>query len=647
MKTEQRITRMGVPHADLAALLLPRKYLDLTARPASAWEEGNTNAVLSVTVAGPATIHDGPPKRITAPGLDAEGTPVTLVAFGNVRPLQEAWREPEATYVAQGTLKVWREQYQLGNATLAPADWVNCIMPVYPSKKGVLGGERIRDLISERLAALATNAGEWLRSWFREAGEDWDEAALVTLAAEGHSELGSNIDALFFRAHQPRSVAEGEAACRALDRVAARLRIAQMRALLPPASEAARLQVSGGCWRTLLSGTDMKPTESQRAALRAIHEDLCAPHPMRRLLAGDVGSGKTLVYGMAAAGVAMAGSRSAVLLPGEVLVRQVAEEFRSWWPELSVATVTADGVEGDIEAPIMLGTSALLHREWETPFTLFVVDEQQRFSRAQREQLIGDETNLLEVSATPLPRSAALLALGGMEVSHLKPWTEKHIATTVVPRDDAKARRSLFESILADAQTGRQTAIIYPRREEDADSSGRSSAVEMAEAWQQRLPGQVELVHGKTPADEKAAALASMRDGKSQVLVATTVIEVGVDLPALQHIVVVEAERLGLAQLHQLRGRAARRGGEGRMSLITSKTDNEDVMARLNVLVEHQDGARVAWEDTRLRGFGALSGEAQSGAIESPFPGRSVEPEDAEAAADWLFLGNIPFPEQF
>ena len=378
---------------------------------------------------------------------------------------------------------------------------------------------------------------------------------------------------------------------------------------IPEAVEQAPISIAD--WRRRAPALPYSLTSDQEKAVEEIAADLRCRRPMRRLLSGDVGTGKTVVYALAALSVIDAGGRVAIMLPGQALAQQVHREILEYWPDIApvagLYTVETDGVPDS--SRLLIGTTALLFRDTGA-INLLVVDEQQRFSREQREKMLSAGTHLLEVSATCIPRTQALAKYGCLAVSQL---TTCHVAKEIRTRIRLPSdRANLFRAVKASLDRRHQILVVYPKRAKGspgaAESDDELPDAETAFAvWNRLFPGKVRLLHRDMDGTAKAMVLADMRHDRADILVATTVVEVGLTLPRLRRIVVVHAERFGLVTLHQLRGRVARTGGVGYCDLYLPQPVKDDVLDRLQILVDTQDGFEVAAADLRLRGFGDLA----------------------------------------
>ena len=367
-------------------------------------------------------------------------------------------------------------------------------------------------------------------------------------------------------------------------------------------------------------------TEAQRRVIRDIRGDLIQAVPMLRLLQGDVGSGKTLVALFAMLAAVESGAQAALLVPTEILARQhFATLSRMAAPAgvtIDVLTGRTKGRERDAileriaagQTQIVIGTHALFQDNVAyKDLVLAVVDEQHRFGVHQRLRLTakGISPHMLVMTATPIPRTLVLAAFGDMDVSKLteKPAGRKPIQTVVVPQERTG---DIVDRLRAALAEGKKAYWICPLVEESEESDLMS--VEERHATLAAVFGPAAgLVHGRMSGPEKDAAMLAFKNGETRLLVATTVVEVGVDVPDASIMVIEHAERFGLAQLHQLRGRVGR-GAEASSCILLYKGPlSENGHARLSILRETEDGFRIAEEDLKLRGEGELLGTRQSG----------------------------------
>ncbi len=387
-------------------------------------------------------------------------------------------------------------------------------------------------------------------------------------------------------------------------------------------------------------------TGAQKRSIKEIIADMRLPRPMNRLIQGDVGSGKTFV---ALASMLLAidsGADAALMAPTQILAEQHFLTFRKWLEPLGVNLVlrTANKREESIAAhgpTIFIGTHALLYDE--TLFTdlgLVVIDEQHKFGVAQRTALIRQGTlpDVLVMTATPIPRSLTMTIYGDLDVSLLdeKPAGRGKIITAL--RNKPK-QQDITDFVKAQLAEGRQAYLVYPLVEE-SDSVKAESATEAFPKWQKRLGAEhVGLIHGKLRPEEKDAVMEDFRSGKTKALVATTVIEVGVDVPNANLMILHHAERFGLAQIHQLRGRIGR-GEHKSYCVLVTDTKLPEAIEKLTVLERTSDGFEIAEADLRLRGPGDILGTAQSGLTDLRFADFITDTElirQARSLADQVF----------
>jgi ATP-dependent DNA helicase RecG len=385
------------------------------------------------------------------------------------------------------------------------------------------------------------------------------------------------------------------------------------------------LKATGRLRQRVMAALPFRLTPAQDRALAEIDADLAAPARMLRLLQGDVGSGKTLVALMAMLSAIEAGAQAALMAPTEILARQHAATLSGLLAAVGLEPVLLTGRERGArrarllkglasgEAKLAIGTHALFQDDVTfADLALAVVDEQHRFGVQQRLELAAKgEADLLVMTATPIPRTLVLSLYGDMAISELraKPPGRQPIETRAMPLARIGAIVAAVEAAL---DRGERLYWVCPLVA--ADEEGDLAAAEERHAMlRARFRERVGLVHGQMPAADKDAAMAAFARGDVRLLVATTVIEVGVDVPEAGVMVIEHAERFGLAQLHQLRGRVGRGARRSSCLLLYGEPLGAAARARLEILRETEDGFRIAEEDLRLRGPGELLGSRQSG----------------------------------
>jgi ATP-dependent DNA helicase RecG len=390
-------------------------------------------------------------------------------------------------------------------------------------------------------------------------------------------------------------------------------------------------------------------THAQNVAIREIFADMCSPQKMHRLLQGDVGSGKTIV-GLFAALLAMEnGYQAAFMAPTELLAEQHIRTIARLLAPLSIKPILLTGsmttrertkankvIAGKSPA-LVIGTHALIQEG--TVFGklgLAIIDEQHRFGVEHRAAMAGkgEAPDILLMSATPIPRSLALTMYGDLDVSTLneRPAGRQPI-TTVIRRE--KARDKVLSFVRRETDEGRQAYVVYPVIEESEKIDLKAATTMFQELSEGAFAGKrVALLHGRVPAAERDSTMRAFRDGLIDVLVATTVIEVGIDVPNATVMLIEHPERFGLSQLHQLRGRVGR-GAEQSYCILLGDYGQESA-ERLKIFASTEDGFEIAQADLRIRGMGNLFGEEQSGLatfrIADPIRDEALNIEAREAA---------------
>ena len=380
-----------------------------------------------------------------------------------------------------------------------------------------------------------------------------------------------------------------------------------------------------GVEKQIVDALPFKPTRAQMDAYKDVATDMGRPIPMRRMIQGDVGSGKTLVAALAAAQVSADGGITAFMSPTEILARQQAEAIGRFLAPVGIRVAALTGrdkgaareaILNDVRAgkiQVLSGTQALYQSDVDLPeLSLVVIDEQHRFGVADRLKLTakGASPHMLVMSATPIPRTMALAVHGDLDISVIgeKPANRQEVVTAAVP--DTRID-DVIQAVSRAVDRGERAFWICPAV--DSEDAGDASAIQRRDVLASYVNAPVELVHGRMPAQDRDAALEKLRTGEAPILVATTVIEVGVDVPEATIMVIEHAEKFGLAQLHQLRGRVGRGEKASSCLLLYQSPLTESGKERLDTLRKTTDGFEIAEADFRLRGPGDLLGLRQSG----------------------------------
>jgi ATP-dependent DNA helicase RecG len=409
-----------------------------------------------------------------------------------------------------------------------------------------------------------------------------------------------------------------------------------------------RINEVGTNTRSFIENLPFDLTEGQRSALRHIYQDLRSGYQMNRLVQGDVGAGKTVVAVAAMLMMVDQGYQAALMAPTEILAEQHYSNLDHWLSKLglSAALVTGGktgkkrqeiltGIQnGDIK--VVVGTHALLEQEVEIPkLGIAVIDEQHRFGVLQRAKLLAkkEHPHLLVMSATPIPRSLALTLYGELDVSVVKGLPAGRQPVKTIVKSDS-SREQVYQFMEEALSTGAQAYVVYPlvQESENLDLKDASAGFDLLK---ERFPAfKVGLVHGKMRSMDKEANMKLFKDGELDILVSTTVIEVGVDVPNASIMVIEHAERFGLSQLHQLRGRVGRGSASSTCFLMADFKRSADARERLATMERTNDGFEIAEADLKLRGPGDFLGTRQSGLPEFKYADLARDQHILELAKD-------------
>ena len=548
---------------------------------------------------------------------------------------------------------------------------VNRIVPVHPLTEG-LTARAMRTLVWRGLEAFVAASREGAAGNSEWRAMDERLAALL----RGAATMPARANAVHM-IHFPEELTDVEIARQrlALDEfVELQIQIQSRRKKFESVARALPCAGDNRLIKPFLAQLGFKLTAAQTRVLREIRNDMggqpspgsfgsAGAHPMRRLLQGDVGSGKTAVAACTALMALESGFNVALMSPTEILAEQHFQNFTNWFEPLGVcvelqtgsrktsntqhptSNVQSSDVPGHAtrntqHATLFIGTHALLTGGFDIPkLGLVIIDEQHKFGVAQRETLVrkGNYPHLLVMTATPIPRTLGLTLYGDLDVSVIDemPAGRGRVKTFVRA---AERLPKVWEFINGKLRQGRQAYIVYPRVEESSD--GLKAVTKEYENVQRALsPFKVGLLHGRLKAGDKEAAMRGFRAKQFHALLATSLIEVGLDVPNATVMLIENAEAFGLAQLHQLRGRIGR-GAHESFCILISDAESPESRERLKVLEETNDGFRIAEADLKLRGPGELLGQLQSGAMRLRFGSLtddlSLIRQAREAAALWL-----------
>ncbi len=557
------------------------------------------------------------PQRLEV-GLEDESGEVRIVFFGG------SWREshfpPGSRILVSGPLSTFMGKLQFQSPEYEVLDrdeeaeiHTGRLFPVYPGTRGVTQRNLrtwVRAALTRVLPRMEDPLPDALRGRYRLLPL---ERALTTYHFPPDPET---------RGEARRRLAFEELFLDQLFVYAARLRREQGRRTVAVPADSPRL-------RRIRAALPFRLTPDQDRALEEILGDMASGRPMNRLLQGDVGSGKTVVALLAAAAAADAGVQIAFLAPTEILAEQHLRTLRELGGPFGLEPRLLTGSTGaaarrevlrslaDGTAPLAVGTHALFQEEVRfRDLGLVVMDEQHRFGVLQRVAMTGkgNTPHVLVMSATPIPRSLALVRFADLELSVIRhrPAGRGRVVTRVTPEHN---RPAVYEFLAERLREGRQAYIIYPLVEE-SEKSDLKAATTMARRLARRPEFKgfgVALLHGQMKAEEKEAAMNRFTKGEVRVLVATTVVEVGIDVPNASFLIIEHPERYGLSQLHQLRGRIGRGRHTSYCVLIRDDKLDEEAVKRLDLFADTDDGFVLAEMDLTLRGQGDVAGTRQSG----------------------------------
>ncbi len=604
-KREKDFQKLGVNEVADLVRLYPRAYLDLTERSSLRNAYHNDILLVACEVTRVMPVNYGNKRKMVKAFCNQDGFPFTVVWFNQP---YVAGQLKAGEYLFYGRVQNKFGQVSLVNPTFEPLEQnyrLKGIVPVY-SLKGNLSQKLVRAAVKEALQKTELST---VIPW--------------QLTKSFHL---PDLTKAYYEIHNPTSQ---EAKDNAAERIALEEYFTLISAfkIIKGGKEEARAHnyaVSAKEVKEFAGRFGFAFTAGQKRAVNEIFENLHSPTRMNRLLQGDVGSGKTAV---ALCGIFMAvksGFAAAYLSPTEVLAAQNYALLQRYFPEYKVGylagSLTAKQKremklrlqQGELD--ILCGTHAILQGDVEIPRLSFIVcDEQHRFGVAQRNALAekGAGTDMLVMSATPIPRTLSLIFYGDLDVTTIpdKPAARQEVATSIIPEhkyDD------MLEYVRKEAEGGKQAYFVCAKIEDDEEGSVMS-VTELLEELKGRLPTlRFGLLHGKMKEKEKGEVMAAFKEGKYDCLVSTTVIEVGVDVPNATMMIIYNAERFGLSQLHQLRGRVGR-GAEKSYCFLLMGAESETAKERLLTLKGTADGFKIAEKDLEMRGSGDFFGTRQSG----------------------------------
>ena len=603
-KREKDFNKLGIWEAEDLVRFYPRGYLDLTERSLIKTAYHNDMTLIACEIVRVQSVQYGSKRKMVKAFCSQDGFPFTAVWFNQPYVAQKL---KVGAYLLYGRVQNKLGQVSIVNPTFEELDKnyrLKGIVPIYPLK-GNLSQKIVRDAVREALQKCDLNS---VIPWQIRRKYDLEP-----------------LDQAFFQIHAPSDMQSKD---NAAERIALEEYFILISAfkIIKGGKEEARMhnytvQASEVVDFTKRFGFEF--TDGQKTAVNEIFQNLYAPTRMNRLVQGDVGSGKTAV---ALTGIFMAvksGFTAAYLSPTEVLASQNYAVLQRYFPDYRVGYL-AGGMtakekreiktklkNGEID--ILCGTHAIFQADVEIPNLSFIVcDEQHRFGVAQRNALAekGVGVDMLVMSATPIPRTLSLIFYGDLDVTTItdKPKARQEISTSIIPESKYK---DMLQYVKRETELGKQAYFVCAKIDDDEGSI--MSVTELFEELKTQLPTvKFGLLHGRMKDKEKGEVMSAFKAKEYDCLVSTTVIEVGVDVPNATIMIIYNAERFGLSQLHQLRGRVGR-GAEKSYCFLLMGTDGETARERLMTLKGNTDGFKIAEKDLEMRGSGDFFGTRQSG----------------------------------
>ena len=604
-KREKDFNKLGIYEVTDLVRFYPRAYLDLTERASLRTAYHNDMILIACEVNRVQPVSYGSNRKMVKAFCSQDGFPFTVVWFNQPYVAKQL---KAGEYLFYGRVQNKFGQVSLVNPTFEPMDKnyrLKGIVPVY-SLKGNLSQKVVRAAVKEALQKV-------------------DLSSIIPWQIINKYRL-PDLERAYFEVHNPSS---HQAKDTASERIALEEYFTLISAfkIIKGGKEEARVHnytVTAKDVKSFSERFGFEFTDGQKRAVNDIFENLYSPTRMNRLIQGDVGSGKTAV---ALCGIYMAvksGFTAAYLSPTEVLAEQNYKLLQKFFPEYTVGYL-AGGMTAkekremkaklkNGEVDIVCGTHAILQEDVEIPRLSFIVcDEQHRFGVAQRNALAekGQGTDMLVMSATPIPRTLSLIFYGDLDITTItdKPKARQEISTSIIPESKYD---DMLEYVRRETGSGKQAYFVCSKIEDDEEGSVMS-VTELYEELKNRLPTvRFALLHGKMKEKEKAEVMSAFKNKQYDCLVSTTVIEVGVDVPNATIMIIYNAERFGLSQLHQLRGRVGR-GSEKSYCFLLMGTDGETARERLLTIKNNSDGFKIAEKDLEMRGSGDFFGTRQSG----------------------------------
>lgn len=665
---QRSLKRLNLADAREALLCLPVAYVDCrTPQRTLPDEEDQDRRLYLLTLRGNFIGYNSRKARVAnfgvdgwAPGKvsackggrcevdlhDAAGNLVTWTQFGGAWQARKQFGESSSgdPVVLAGKMVFMGRRRALDNVETVPARAIGRVWTRYGGIQGWIAGDVVEQLVLTQL----DNPDAYRACAARLVGATGmsDEEALQAVNRPDEDHGFRSFEHLLRALHMPASPEQGYAARGVCNRLSAlAIQSSALRHHDRPTHPKAPLALDLGDLDVIAATQPETLTPEQRAASQGIAKAMTGPKPLTGLLVGDVGTGKTLTYLLPVVAAHRSGARCAIIAPTDLLADQIARQAISRFGPMGVRVERVPTGAKKIHDPdaILVSTHALTGTAKRLKYSpqVLVCDEQHKMSAAVREVLVTPWTHVVEASATPIPRTLATALYDGMQIFKLhKPPVEKTIHSSVYDIKDRPRGAALLRWVI---ENGMKAAVVYPRIDPVALPQGERLTVESAQAQdevqsvltaakalEQAFPGKVAVLHGRLSDDEKRLAMEAVRNGEKPILVASTVLETGIDIPSMAGMIVRDADRFGASQLHQLRGRLARNGGEAWFMMMVQdlQTLPPSALERLESVAATNDGFELAELDLMQRGFGDLDGTEQTGAADTVFRLVKLRPED-------------------
>ena len=532
-----------------------------------------------------------------------------FVFFGDVRSIVEKIKECAGRVFVYGEVTLINNYPYLNNPKFIDESDAGTIKPVYPGIAGKIKPEPLAAYMEKAVRPNIAKAATTVRNVLSANFTNGQIKQLLNIP------YGLTLDTVLEEIHYPTNIGFANHCLAIMNRLATVLAATEILSLAKQqGNETHAKPFAVPPFEELAKRSPFQLTDEQEGIVRRNLEKIKSGTRINALILGDVGTGKTVTYALIGGAVALAGGKIAIMLPNGNLCAQIHREFNDLFPDLKPLLVNSSETDQQKidNASVLIGTTALLFREIKTALDLVIFDESQKLAMGQQDILTGPQTHKISVSATPIPRTMALANYGAVTIEKItKCHAVKNIYTRVLTED--QWQQMVDEILWAIQDAGKQAIVVCARKEDELDAETDNQIISVEEAFSyfsQLLPNQVVASHSGLLPEENAAALDSMRNGTAKLLVATTVIEVGVTLPDVNYLAVLNPERFGLSSLHQLRGRLARLGGDAWCSLYLNRGKksvlNQSTINRLNILASTTDGFEIANQDMHLRGVGDL-----------------------------------------